>query len=69
MRTNYRIDDFQESYFVLDKLDDLLELATIDFAPVYARVQKQAEIDPGEVLASDRVLQRGTRKYHAGGKS
>ena len=69
MRTSFRIDDFQESYFVLDKLDDLLELATIDFAPVYTRVQKQTEIDPGNVLAVDRVLQRGSGEYHAGRKS
>ncbi len=26
MRTNYRIDDFQETYFVVDSLDDLLQL-------------------------------------------
>ncbi len=64
MRTGYRIDDFQETYFVLEKLDDLLTLAEIDFAPVYARVQVQAELDPGDVLSSDRVLQRGTGKYH-----
>ncbi len=64
MRTNYRIDDFQESYFVLDDLDDLLKLATIDFAPVYARVGGQAELQPGDVLASDRVLQRGSGAYH-----
>jgi phenylalanine-4-hydroxylase len=37
MRTHYRIDDFQESYFVLDNLDDLLELARIDFAPLYGQ--------------------------------
>ncbi len=64
MRTNYRIDDFQESYFVLDDLDDLLKLATIDFAPVYARVGGQAELQPGDVLATDRVLQRGSGAYH-----
>ena len=65
MRTGYRIDDFQETYFVLDKLDDLLKLAEIDFAPVYARVQGQKELDPGDVLPGDRVLQRGSGKYHA----
>jgi phenylalanine-4-hydroxylase len=65
MRTGYRIDDFQETYFVLGKLDDLLKLAEIDFAPVYLRVQGQAELDPGDVLSSDRVLQRGTGEYHA----
>ncbi len=64
MRTNYRIDDFQESYFVLDDLDDLLKLATIDFAPVYARVGGQPELQPGDVLATDRVLQRGSGAYH-----
>ena len=65
MRTRYRIDDFQESYFVLDKLDDLLDLAEIDFAPIYQRVQSQSELQPGDVLPGDRVLQRGSGKYHA----
>lgn len=67
MRTHYRIDDFQEVYFVLDKLDDLLELATIDFAPVYERVGGKAELQPGDVLPSDRVIRRGTGLYHHGG--
>ena len=65
MRTRYRINDFQESYFVIDDLDQLLELARIDFAPLYARTQGQAEHAPGSVLASDRVLVRGTGTYHA----
>jgi len=39
MRTRYRIDDFQESYFVIEDLDELLELARIDFAPLYERAQ------------------------------
>ena len=34
IRTRYRIDDFQQTYFVLDRLDDLLRLADIDFAPL-----------------------------------
>ena len=66
MRTRYRIDDFQESYFVIDDLEQLLELARIDFAPLYARTQGQSEHAPGSVLASDRVLVRGTGTYHAG---
>lgn len=64
MCTRYRIDDFQESYFVLDDLSDLLALADIDFAPVYARVRQQGELEPGDVLASDRVLHRGSGSYH-----
>ncbi|MEO6625786.1 MAG: phenylalanine 4-monooxygenase [Burkholderiaceae bacterium] len=64
MGTDYRIDDFQESYFVLESLDDLLALAHIDFAPLYARVQGRVALEPGQVLANDRVLQRGTGAYH-----
>lgn len=65
MRTRYRIDDFQETYFVIGGLDELLELARIDFAPIYDRVRGQPEHEPGEVLASDRVLTRGSGAYHA----
>ena len=44
MRTHYRIDDFQETYFVLRNLDDLLELAHIDFGPLYDRVRSAARL-------------------------
>ncbi len=64
MRTNYRIDDFQESYFVIENLDRLLELASIDFGPLYARIEGQPEFQPGDVLATDRVLSLGTGRYH-----
>lgn len=65
MRTRYRIDDFQESYFVLDDLDDLLKLARIDFAPIYEQVRALAPFQPGEVLPADRLLHAGTGRYHA----
>jgi phenylalanine-4-hydroxylase len=65
-RTRYRIDAFQESYFVLDSLEDLLHLAEIDFAPVYVAARAMPEIEPGEILPGDRVITRGTGAYHAG---
>ena len=65
MRTHYRIDDFQESYFVIGHLDELLELARIDFAPFYERAQGQPEYPPGQVLADDALVARGTGRYHA----
>lgn len=65
MRTNYRIDDFQESYFVLDNLNDLLELARIDFAPLYERVAGASDFESGDILPSDTVLTRGSGRYHA----
>ena len=65
MRTNYRIDDFQETYFVINNLDELLDLAKIDFSPVYAQVQGQPDYAPGQILASDTLLKRGTGRYHS----
>ena len=65
MRTRYRIDNFQETYFVLDNLDQLLALAHTDFDPVYARVTQERALVPGDVLPSDRVLTRGSGRYHA----
>ena len=65
MRTNYRIDAFQETYFVLDNLNDLLELARIDFAPLYERVAGASDFEPGDILPTDVVLTRGSGRYHA----
>ncbi len=64
MQTNYRIDDFQETYFVLGHLDELLELAKIDFAPIYDRLKGAPEHDAGAVLPGDGVVTRGTLSYH-----
>jgi phenylalanine-4-hydroxylase len=65
MRTRYRIDDFQETYFVLGDLEELLELARIDFAPWYGRVGQQPDVAPGELLPGDTVITRGTGRYHS----
>ena len=65
MRTHYRIDDFQESYFVIRDLDELLEFTRIDFAPLYERTQAAPALPPGDVLPSDQVFSRGTGAYHA----
>jgi phenylalanine-4-hydroxylase len=64
MRTNYRIDDFQEVYFVLDSLDDLLALACTDFSPLYERLGHGPNYQPGDVLTSDVVLNPGSGEYH-----
>jgi len=64
MRTNYRIDDFQESYFVIRDLDELLEFTRIDFAPLYERAAQADELQPGDVLPTDQVCSRGDGSYH-----
>lgn len=66
LRTRYRIDDFQECYFVVRNLDQLLELARIDFGPLYDRLAGQTDIAPGELQPGDTVLHRGSGRHHAG---
>jgi phenylalanine-4-hydroxylase len=63
MQTHYRIDDFQESYFVIGNLDELLSLAHIDFGPLYERTRGQAEYQPGQILPGDTLITRGTGRY------
>lgn len=65
MRTHYRIDDFQETYFVIRDFSELLALATIDFAPLYERIAGQPEYRPGEVAPTDEVITRGTGSHAA----
>ena len=64
MRTQYRIDDFQETYFVIDGFEDLLNLAKIDFGPVYQRINGQPEFQPGDILPTEEPITRGTGAYH-----
>jgi len=60
MRTRYRIDSYQKTYFVIDGFRQLIDATAPDFAPVYARLKDQPAIAAGEILASDRVFQRGS---------
>ena len=64
MQTDYRIDDFQETYFVIRDLDELLQLAHTDFAPLYEQVQQKPVLQPGTILPEDVLVTRGTGSYH-----
>jgi phenylalanine-4-hydroxylase len=56
MRTRYRIDDFQETYFVIDGFDQLFEATAPDFTPIYEEVRAMDEIPPGAVIPEDDLL-------------
>ncbi len=60
MRTRYRIDSYQKTYFVIDSFAQLMDATRPDFTPIYARVATQGAIPAGDVLDSDRVFQRGS---------
>ncbi len=65
LRTHYRIDEFQEAYFVLPNLDTLLDMAKTDFGPIYAELSGETDFAPSTLLDTDRVFNRGTGEYHA----
>lgn len=60
MRTRYRIDTYQKTYFVIDSYEQLIEATRPDFTPLYARLADAASHPAGDVLDSDTVYQRGT---------
>jgi phenylalanine-4-hydroxylase len=60
MRTNYLIDDFQKTYFVLESFDQLFHAGyDTDFAPIYDRYADEEGFAPEKVLPGDRVIRCG----------
>jgi len=60
MRTRYRIDTYQKTYFVIDSFAQLIEATEPDFTPIYAHLATQDSIPAGAVLATETVFHRGT---------
>ena len=56
MRTRYRIDTYQKTYFVIDSFEQLMEATAPDFTPIYARLAQQESIPAGNVLDTDTVF-------------
>jgi phenylalanine-4-hydroxylase len=44
MRTRYKIDSYQQTYFVIDSIQQLFDMTAPDFAPVYERVKGLPEL-------------------------
>ena len=44
MRTAYKLDAFQQTYFVIETFEELFEKTAPDFAPIYERVRAMPEI-------------------------
>jgi phenylalanine-4-hydroxylase len=55
MRTRYKIDSFQASYFVIDSFDQLFEATAPDFTPIYRRVAEAGILDAESRLPGDHV--------------
>jgi phenylalanine-4-hydroxylase len=66
MNTRYRIDSYQQTYFVIDSFEQLFEATTPDFTPIYARLGGRAPYAAGDVLDhTDRIYQYGSREGFA----
>ncbi|MEG3163081.1 phenylalanine 4-monooxygenase [Sphingomonas sp. PB2P19] len=64
MRTDYRIDDFQQNYFVIPSFDELLRLTVeTDFAPLYEELKALPDIPVAQIEPDDVVLTMGTQDY------
>jgi phenylalanine-4-hydroxylase len=67
MRTKYEIDDFQQTYFVIDSFEKLLDACYQDFGPVYDELATASDIEPFELVDGDEVLTRGTQAHLTSG--
>ncbi|MEM1176414.1 MAG: phenylalanine 4-monooxygenase [Pseudomonadota bacterium] len=63
MRTKHIISDFQQTYFVIDSFEQLLETCYQDFGDIYARVKGQPDYEAHELVEGDTIITRGTRDY------
>ena len=59
MRTRYKIDSYQATYFVIDSFDQLFDATAPDFTPIYKAVRDLPEIEAGVVLQGERLFSTG----------
>lgn len=56
MRTDFRIDTYQNAYFVLDNFAQLLSDTAPDFTPYYEQLKHLPVLAPGALIPADRLL-------------
>jgi phenylalanine-4-hydroxylase len=45
MRTRYKIDSYQQTYFVITSFQELFDKTELDFTPIYQRVKAMPELE------------------------
>ncbi len=56
MQSRYKIDTFQETYFVIDSFQQLFDATAPDFTPHYVRLKQQADIAANAVITDDKLV-------------
>ncbi len=59
MRTRYKIDDYQATYFVIKSFEELFEMTAPDFAPFYDTVRSLGDLPADATIASDSSITLG----------
>ncbi|MBV8492297.1 MAG: phenylalanine 4-monooxygenase [Alphaproteobacteria bacterium] len=64
MRTEYHIDRYQETYFVIDDFAQLFAATRPDFAPIYREIAALRDVPAAAILSEDREFKgfRGRKK-------
>jgi phenylalanine-4-hydroxylase len=66
MRTEYRVDDYQQTYFAIESFQHLMDETRQDFAPIYEEMKTDPTSYPlTDVLENDKVFNVGTQEYAA----
>ncbi|MBA3476982.1 MAG: phenylalanine 4-monooxygenase, partial [Lautropia sp.] len=56
MQTQYLIDDFQQTYFVIDSFDRLIEATAPDFTPYYRSLRDRPVLSADAIVPQDRPI-------------
>lgn len=63
-RTPFSMYDLQETYFAIDSLNQMLELANDGFSCVINAPEPLPDIEQGTIVETDHVISAGNRSYH-----
>ncbi len=56
MQSNYKIDTFQETYFVIDSFKELFDATAPDFTPYYAELRSRRDLTAAETIGADIIV-------------
>ncbi len=56
MRTRYKIDSYQQTYFVIDSFQQLFDMTAPDFAPLYEELRSMQELAADASAAGDKPV-------------
>ena len=53
MQSKYKIDTYQETYFIIDSFRELFDATAPDFTPYYAQLRSRRDLAANETIATD----------------